>query len=152
MALKLSHTDEQGKACMVDVTGKPVQIREATATGFICLNLKTIRLISENNVRKGDVLAVAELAGIQAAKKTSELVPLCHPLALTRIDVHTSIEKDGIRVTSTVKCEGKTGVEMEALTAVSIALITIYDMCKAVDKSMIMKDIRLVSKEKKEIR
>lgn len=151
MQSKLSHTDEHGKASMVDVTGKPSQIRQASAAGFIRLNSETIKLIKENKVHKGDVLTVAEVAGIQAAKKTSELIPLCHPLSLTKVDVSISIEKDGIRIISHVKCLGQTGVEMESLVAVNVALITIYDMCKAVDKTMIMEDLRLISKEKKEI-
>ena len=151
MEAKFSHTDEHGKARMVDVTGKPSQIRQASATGFIRLNSETIKLISENRVQKGDVLTVAEIAGIQAAKKTSELIPLCHPLSLTKVDVNTAIEKNGIRIISHVKCAGQTGVEMEALVAVNISLVTIYDMCKAVDRSMIMEDIRLISKEKKDI-
>lgn len=148
---ELTHTDEQGKAKMVDVTEKPLQVRIAVATGFIRLNSHTIKLIRDNNVRKGDVTTVAEIAGIQAAKGTSGLIPLCHPLALTSVDVKTDIEDDGIRISSTVKCTGKTGVEMEALTAVNIALLSVYDMCKAVDKTMVMEDIRLVSKEKIDI-
>ncbi len=152
MISKLSHTDEQGRACMVDVTDKPSQQRRASATGFIRINSKTIRLIRENNMQKGDVLATAEIAGIQAAKKTSELIPLCHPLSITKVDVSASIKNNGIRITSDVKCTGQTGVEMEALVAVSIALVTIYDMCKAVDRSMIMEDVRLISKEKKELK
>jgi cyclic pyranopterin phosphate synthase len=151
MNSKLSHTDKYGKASMVDVTGKPSQIRQASATGFIRLNSKTIELIRTNKVQKGDVLTLAEIAGIQAAKKTSELIPLCHPLSLTKVDVSTSIEADGIRINSHVRCLGQTGVEMEALVAVNVALITVYDMCKAVDKKMIIEDIRLISKEKKEI-
>ena len=148
---ELTHTDEQGKAKMVDVTEKPLQVRIAVATGFIRLNSHTIKLIRDNNVRKGDVTTVAEIAGIQAAKGTSGLIPLCHPLALTSVDFKTDIEDDGIRISSTVKCTGKTGVEMEALTAVNIALLSVYDMCKAVDKTMVMEDIRLVSKEKIDI-
>ena len=151
MKSKLSHTDEYGKASMVDVTGKPSQIRQASATGFIRLNRKTIELIRANKVQKGDVLTLAEIAGIQAAKKTSDLIPLCHPLSITKVDLSTSIEADGIRINSHVRCLGQTGVEMEALVAVNVALITVYDMCKAVDKKMIIEDIRLISKEKKEI-
>lgn len=149
---KFSHTDDQGKARMVDVTGKPVQERSAAATGFIRLDNKTIQLISENRIQKGNVLTVAEIAGIQAAKKTAELVPLCHPLALTKIEVIPSVEQTGIRINSNVKCTGRTGVEMEALVAVNIALTVIYDMCKAVDTSMILEDIRLISKEKKDMK
>ncbi len=150
MISKFSHTDDQGKARMVDVTRKPVQERSASATGFIRLDSKTIQLISENQIQKGNVLTVAEIAGIQAAKKTAELIPLCHPLALTKIEVVPLIEQAGVRINSKVKCTGRTGVEMEALVAVSIALTTIYDMCKAVDSSMILEDIRLISKEKKD--
>ena len=152
MMSKFSHTDDQGKARMVDVTGKAVQERSAAATGFIRLDNKTIQLISKNRIRKGNVLTVAEIAGIQAAKKTAELIPLCHPLALTKIEVIPSVEQAGIRINSNVKCTGRTGVEMEALVAVSIALTVIYDMCKAVDSSMILEDIRLISKEKKDIK
>ncbi len=151
MQSKLSHTDEHGKARMVDITGKPSQMRRASAAGFIRLNSETVKLINENKVQKGDVLAVAEIAGIQAAKKTSELIPLCHPLSLSQVDINAAIDTKGIRITSQVKCSGQTGVEMEALVAVSVALITIYDMCKAVDKNMTIENIRLISKEKKDI-
>ena len=145
---KLSHTDDKGKANMVDVGEKPVQMRYAKATGFIHLKKETIKLIKENKMKKGDVLTIAEIAGIQAAKKTPELIPLCHPLQLTKIDVKTKITTKGIEVTAEVKCKGQTGVEMEALTAVHIALLTIYDMCKAVDKEMVMDSITLLHKEK----
>ena len=147
----LSHTDAQGKARMVDVGDKTDQLREARAKGFIMLQKETIRLIRENEIKKGDVLTVAEIAGIQAAKKTSELIPLCHPLQLTKIEVITEIIENGIEVTSRVKCIGKTGVEMEALTAVNLALLTIYDMCKAVDKEMVIKDVKLIEKTKSDI-
>jgi cyclic pyranopterin phosphate synthase len=146
---KLSHTDEQGKARMVDVCNKPDQIRNAVATGFIKLHAETINLISENKIKKGDVITVAEIAGIQAAKKTSDLIPLCHPLQLSKIDVQCSIKEDGVEVYANVKCFGKTGVEMEALSAVSITLLTIYDMCKAVDKTMLIGKISLLKKTKK---
>ncbi len=155
---KFSHTDETGKARMVDVGSKPVQKRSATARGFIHLRPETLALITENQIQKGDVLTVAEIAGIQAAKLTSSLIPLCHPLPITRVEVSTqpvpategqSAEVCGIMVTSTVKCNGQTGVEMEALTAVSMALLTIYDMCKAVDKQMVIDGITLVDKTKK---
>ena len=145
---KLSHTDDKGKANMVDVGNKPIQQRTATAKGFIKLNSETIKLISENNMKKGDVLTIAEIAGIQAAKKTSDLIPLCHPLAITKVDVKATIEKTGVKVVSTVKCNGQTGIEMEALTAVSVALLTIYDMCKAADKAMVIENIELVEKKK----
>lgn len=164
---KFSHTDESGKARMVDVGDKPVQKRSATARGFIRLRPGTLALISENQIKKGDVLTVAELAGIQAAKQTAALIPLCHPLPITRVEVQTRVAGPGrdqpqgdipadgmdesfcgIIVTSTVKCNGQTGVEMEALAAVSVALLTIYDMCKAVDKEMVIGGISLVEKTK----
>lgn len=145
---KLTHTDAKGKANMVDVTSKPDQIRQATAEGFIHLNLQALSLVRENNIMKGDVLTVAEIAGIQAGKKTSELIPLCHPLPLTKIAVETSVEETGIRVKAIARCTGKTGVEMEALTAVSVALLTIYDMCKAVDKQMVIDQIKSIEKSK----
>jgi cyclic pyranopterin monophosphate synthase len=145
---KLSHIDDKGKANMVDVGQKPIQHRTATAKGFIRLNEETIKLISDNNMKKGDVLTIAEIAGIQAAKRTSDLIPLCHPLAITKVDVKASLEKTGVSVVSTVKCNGQTGIEMEALTAVSVALLTIYDMCKAADKAMVIENIELVEKKK----
>jgi len=145
---KLTHTDQSGKANMVDVGEKPQQTRIAKACGMILLQKATLKLIKENEIKKGDVLTLAEVAGIQAAKQNAHLIPLCHPLLLTKVDVNCTIEKDGIKAESTVKCIGQTGVEMEALTAVSIALLTVYDMCKAVDKAMAITDIRLLSKEK----
>lgn len=145
---ELSHINNEGKANMVDVANKPDQKRTAKATGFIQLNHETVKLVKENQIKKGDVITVAEIAGIQAAKETSRLIPLCHNLLITKIQVNGKIEENGVRVNSMVKCLGKTGVEMEALTAVNIALLTIYDMCKAVDKEMVLKDICLVSKEK----
>ena len=145
---KLSHTDDKGKARMVDVGSKPEQQRTAIAEGHIRLSAETLRLIKDNEIKKGDVLTVAEIAGIQAAKKTSELIPLCHPLALTKVMVNTEIVEDGVRVIGEARCIGQTGVEMEALTAVQIALLTIYDMCKAVDKKMLIGNIRLLEKTK----
>jgi cyclic pyranopterin phosphate synthase len=147
----LTHTDPEGKARMVDVGNKEVQKREARASGFIMLAEETIDLIRKNLMKKGDVLTVAELAGIQAAKQTSVLIPLAHNIVLDKAGVTARIEKDGIRVTSDIHCTGRTGVEMEALMAVSIALLTIYDMCKAVDKGMVIGDIRLTEKIKKDI-
>jgi cyclic pyranopterin phosphate synthase len=147
----LSHIDKKGKANMVDVGDKPVQFRVAKASGKIKLAKDTIALIKSNEIKKGDVITVAEIAGIQAAKKASELIPLCHPLLLTKVDVKTKIIKDGIEIESTVKCAGQTGVEMEALTAVSVALLTIYDMCKAVDKEMTIYDVTLIEKTKSDI-
>lgn len=145
----LSHTDKEGKAKMVDVGHKPDQERIAIAEGFIQLKPETLKLISDNKITKGDVITVARIAGIQAAKRTSELIPLCHPLFLSQVDVQEEVLKDGIAIRATAKTIGKTGVEMEALTAVSTALLTIYDMCKAVDKEMIMENIRLIEKTKK---
>ncbi len=148
---KFSHIDDKGKANMVDVGFKKDQLRMAKAEGFIRLSEKTINLIRENNLKKGDVLTVAEIAGIMGGKKTSELIPLCHPLQISKIDVTTRVEEKGIKVTGEASCIGKTGIEMEALTAVHIALLTIYDMCKAVDKEMVMENIRLVEKTKTDI-
>lgn len=148
---KLSHVDNEGKASMVNVGGKPVQERKAVAKGFIQLSAQTIQLIQENKMKKGDVLTVAQIAGIQAAKQTPNLIPLCHTLILDKVDVDCQISKNGIEVISTVICSGKTGVEMEALTAVAVALLTVYDMCKAVDKQMIIGDIKLLEKTKKDL-
>ncbi|MBK9292504.1 MAG: cyclic pyranopterin monophosphate synthase MoaC [Bacteroidetes bacterium] len=145
---KLTHTDEKGKASMVDVSAKPAVERAASAEGFISLSPQTLELISQNQMKKGDVLTVAEIAGIQAAKLTWQLIPLCHPLQLSHISVKTETTSQGVKVTSEARCTGPTGVEMEALTAVNVALLTIYDMCKAVDKHMEMSNIRLVYKTK----
>ena len=149
---ELTHVTDKGKANMVDVSLKPDQLRIAKATGHITLNQETLHLIKENKVQKGDALAIAEFAGIQAAKKTSDLIPLCHPLLITKIDVKAEVDETGVRIFSETRCVGHTGVEMEALTAVSIALLTIYDMCKAVDKSMIIDEIRLLEKTKTNIK
>lgn len=148
---QFSHLNNEGKANMVDVGGKPEQQRLAKASGFIQLQPETIALIKENLIKKGDVLTVAEIAGIQAAKETSRLIPLCHPLLLTKVEVKSTIKNDGILMESLVKCTGQTGVEMEALTAVSVALLTVYDMCKAVDKQMVLSEIKLDLKEKTNI-
>ena len=145
---KLSHVDNKGKANMVDVSPKPEQLRIAKASGTITLKKETIRLIKENEIKKGDVLTVAEIAGIQAAKQTPGLIPLCHPLHLTKVDVKAKLIKTGVEINSEVKCIGQTGVEMEALTAVSVALLTVYDMCKAVDKNMVIREVKLVEKIK----
>ncbi|MFA7227661.1 MAG: cyclic pyranopterin monophosphate synthase MoaC, partial [Melioribacteraceae bacterium] len=131
---KLSHINTEGRADMVDVTEKKIQYRSARAEGFIRLLPETVRLIKKNKMIKGDVLTIAEIAGIQAGKKTSELIPLCHPLQITKLDVKCGITEKGVTVNSFAKCVGQTGIEMEALTAVSAALLTVYDMCKAVDK------------------
>lgn len=146
---KLTHTDEKGKAKMVDVSQKPDQEREAVAQGFISLQPDTVELIRQNQIKKGDVLTVAEIAGIQGAKWTGELIPLCHPLQLWKIDVKCTLQENGVLAECTTLCFGKTGVEMEALTGVNIALLTVYDMCKAVDQQMVMGNIRLISKIKK---
>lgn len=145
---QFSHIDKTGKANMVDVGSKPEQTRVAKASGFIQLQPETLKLIHENQIKKGDVLTVAEIAGIQAAKKTPSLIPLCHNLLLTKVEVKSTVKDTGVYIESTVNCTGQTGVEMEALTAVSIALLTIYDMCKAVDKQMVISDIKLDFKEK----
>lgn len=148
---KLSHINEAGKAEMVDVGNKPDQVRQAIAKGCIILDKYTIELIKSNQIKKGDVLTVAEIAGIQAAKQTPNLIPLCHTLMLNKVKVVTKITEDGVDVECLVRCQGKTGVEMEALTGVSIALLTIYDMCKAVDKNMVIGNIYLAEKTKKDI-
>lgn len=146
---ELSHINKEGKASMVDVGNKPQQLRSAGASGFISLQTSTIKLVRENLIKKGDVIAVAEIAGIQAAKETSRLIPLCHLLQLSKVEVNAVIKEKGIEVKSKVKCIGQTGVEMEAITAVSVALLTIYDMCKAVDKTMVISNVKLDFKEKK---
>lgn len=148
MKNKLSHTDSQGRARMVDVGEKEVQQRVARASGFIHLSAETLALVRENGMKKGDVTGIAEIAGVQAAKRTAELIPLCHNIVLDKIRVTADVESTGIFVTSEVSCTGKTGVEMEALTAVSVALLTIYDMCKAVDKNMEMGQVKLIEKTK----
>lgn len=146
---EFSHIDNKtGKANMVDVGNKPDSVRTAIAEGFIKLSDETIAMINENTIKKGDVLSIAEFAGIMAAKKTPELIPLCHQLNLTKVDCSAQTYVNGVRVTATSKCIGQTGVEMEALAAVSIALLTIYDMCKAVDKNMLIHDIKLLNKTK----
>jgi cyclic pyranopterin phosphate synthase len=146
---KLTHTDSTGKAVMVDVGDKEIQLRIARAAGHINLAPETIRLIKENLLKKGDVLTVSQLAGISAAKRTSELIPLCHNIVLENVRVELGIDSTGVKAVSEVRCTGKTGVEMEALTAVSVALLTVYDMCKAVDKQMTIGDIILSEKIKK---
>lgn len=148
---KFSHIDEEGKANMVDVGHKSQQIREAKASGKIRLSSETIALIRDNNMKKGDVLTIAEIAGIQAAKQTSNLIPLCHTLMITKAEVKCKLVNNGVQVNTRVKCIGQTGVEMEALTAASVALLTIYDMCKAVDKNMIMEAIKLDKKTKVDV-
>ena len=144
----LTHLDERGRASMVDVGSKPDTEREAVARGFVSMLPETLRLIAEGGVAKGDALATARLAGIMGAKQTAQLIPLCHPLPLDHVavDVEIDEERGGIQVTATAKTSAKTGVEMEALTAVSVAALTIYDMCKAVDRGMRIQDVRLVRK------
>ncbi|SDC28334.1 cyclic pyranopterin monophosphate synthase MoaC [Williamwhitmania taraxaci] len=146
--MSLSHIDDKGKANMVDVGHKPQQIREAKAIGFIHLNKEAISQVLENCNKKGDVLTVAEIAGIQAAKRTSDLIPLCHTLLLTKVDVTATLMETGVEVASLARCIGQTGVEMEALMGASVALLTIYDMCKAVDKTMVIENVHLVEKTK----
>jgi len=145
----LTHIDKHGKARMVDVSAKPVQLREAIARGSIYLKRATLALIAKNQIAKGDVLNTARIAGIQAAKRTAELIPLCHPLNLTHIDVDLQPKPGRIEITATAKIAAQTGVEMEALTAVAVTALTMYDMCKAVDKEMVIGKIKLVSKTKK---
>lgn len=147
----LSHVDENGNARMVDVGAKPMSRRVAVASGWIQLKAATIELIRRNKIKKGDVLAVARVAGIQGGKRTAELIPLCHNVFLHRIDVDFEIRPDRIVITGRADCEAQTGVEMEALTAVSVAALSIYDMCKAVDRDMVIGDIHLVEKTKHEL-
>lgn len=149
MSGKLTHLDEQGRASMVDVGDKEVTQRVAIARGAVHMKPETLQLIIEGNVKKGDVITVAELAGVMAAKRTAELIPLCHPLPLNKIDVtcRPNPDESCVDIEATVRVSGKTGVEMEALTAVSVAGLTIYDMAKAVDRSMRLSDVRLIYKE-----
>jgi cyclic pyranopterin phosphate synthase len=149
-AKKLSHVDAKGEASMVDVSAKPVQLREAVARGEIRLQAETLKLVTSNKVAKGNVLATARLAGIMAAKKTGDLIPLCHPLPLSHAEVNFEIpaSNDRIVITASAKIAAQTGIEMEALTAVNVAALTIYDMCKAVDKKMRITNVKLVSKTK----
>jgi len=146
--LELTHIDEEGRLRMVNVGEKPDTERVATARGQVTMRPETLRLIVEKGLPKGDVLAVAQVAGILAAKRVPDLIPLCHPLLLTKVDVSFRIDEAAscIEITSTVRCQGKTGVEMEALTAVSVAALTIYDMAKAAEKTMRIGNIRLVRK------
>jgi cyclic pyranopterin monophosphate synthase len=146
---QLTHTDKKGKAVMVDVSDKENQLRIAKASGHITLGEETIKLIKENQLKKGDVLTVAQLAGICASKETSALIPLCHNIVLENVKVDIIIDNSGVKVSSEIRCTGKTGVEMEALTAVSVALLTVYDMCKAVDKNMVIDNICLTEKIKR---
>ena len=146
---KLTHFDAGGQAWMVDVGGKDETARRAVAAGAIRMRPETFALVRDGTAKKGDVLGIARVAAIQAAKRTWELIPLCHPIALTALEVHFELDEPASRVTcrATAECRGRTGVEMEALTAVSAGLLTIYDMCKAVDRGMVIGDIRLLEKE-----
>ncbi len=153
---RLSHLDESGKAKMVDVGHKPATRREAVAEGFVSLSAQTLRAIADEKVPKGEVLGTARLAGIMAAKRTGDLIPLCHPLPVESVDVDFDLPElnvDGkhplkLRIKAIARITAKTGVEMEALTAVTVAALTIYDMCKAIDKTMVISDVRLISKRK----
>ena len=148
---KLSHIGTEGEARMVDVSAKPLQHREAVATGEIRLAKETLRLVQEQRAAKGNVFATARVAGIMAAKKTWELIPMCHPLPLSHCEVRLDVPstQDRVLITATARTTAQTGVEMEALTAVSVAALTIYDMCKAVDKAMRISNVKLVSKTKR---
>ena len=146
-ATKLTHLDEHGRAKMVDVGDKPVTAREAVAEGYVTLQPATVRAIAAGNVPKGDVFAAARIAGIMAAKKCGELIPLCHPLGLESVEVRMDVTGESrVRIESKTRITGKTGVEMEALTAVSVAALTVYDMCKAVDREMTISSVRLLEK------
>lgn len=146
--MKLTHFDEEGKARMVDVSGKALSNREAVAAGSVHMKPETLRLIKEGSIQKGDVLGVARVAGIMAAKKTSELIPMCHPLNIASVTIDFAFDNDESRIDirSAAKITGQTGVEMEALVAVSAAALTIYDMCKSADREMVISDIRLIEK------
>ncbi len=148
--MKLSHLDQAGRARMVDVGDKPLMDRTAVATGTIRMSPHAFRQVAEQAIAKGDVLAVGEVAGTLAAKRTAELIPLCHPLGLDLVEVEASLTESlpGVRVRAKVRTVGRTGVEMEALTAVAVALLTVYDMVKAVDGSMVIEDVRLMEKQK----
>ena len=143
-----SHFNDDGRAIMVDVSDKPATLRTAVAGGTVCVNPETFRLIVSKELEKGDVLAVAQVAGIMAAKRTSGIIPMCHPVAITGVDISffPDEERNIIDITATVRCKGETGVEMEALTVVSVAALTIYDMCKAVQRDIKICDIRLLKK------
>lgn len=144
----LTHFDDQGNAVMVDVSAKAATAREAVAKGSVYMEAATLKMIKAHKVKKGDVLAVAQLAGIMAAKRTPDMIPLCHPIALTsvKVDLALDVKAKAVRITATCKVVGQTGVEMEALTAVSAAALTVYDMCKSADRAMRISDIRLVKK------
>lgn len=151
MNMEFSHVDEQGKARMVDVSRKPRVRRTAQAEGFVRMAPETATAVSQNTLAKGDVLGCARIAGIQAAKRTAELIPLCHNIEIEHVQVDLDVENEGVRIRSSCVCTDKTGIEMEALCAVSVAALTVYDMCKAIDKNMVVESVRLVSKIKEEI-
>jgi cyclic pyranopterin phosphate synthase len=148
--MKLSHLDQAGRARMVDVGDKPLMDRSAVATGTIRMSLEAFRQVAEQAIAKGDVLAVSEVAGTLAAKRTAELIPLCHPLGLDHVEVEASLAESlpGVQVRASIRAVGRTGVEMEALTAVAVALLTVYDMVKAADAGMVIGDVHLVEKKK----
>ncbi len=146
MAIKLTHVDSQGRSRMVDVTAKPQTHRVARAEAFVEMSASTLKLLRQNALPKGNPLETSRIAGIQAAKKTSDLIPLCHPLPLTHVDVSIAIVKGGVRLESTASTKAETGVEMEALTAAAVAALTLYDMCKAVEKGITIGNIRLLEK------
>ena len=146
MSDSLTHFDKSGRPHMVDVGAKASSARTAIAAGFVSLNSETVAIVRAQKLVKGDVLAIAELAGIMGAKQTATLIPLCHPLGLDHVGLRLSLDDDGIAIEAECRITGKTGVEMEAMTAVSVAALTIYDMCKAVDKGIIIQDIRLLHK------
>ena len=148
---RLTHIAADGRAQMVDVSAKPLSARTAVAEGRITLAQPTVALIRKNEIAKGDVIATARLAGIQAAKRTAHLIPLCHTIPLSDVQIDITLARDGARVSCTARTVAQTGVEMEALTGVSVALLTIYDMCKAVDKKMVVGDVRLVEKTKRAV-
>lgn len=145
---RLTHVDSSGSAKMVDVSGKEPVHRTARAAGFIHLSPRTVELIQENSIKKGDVLTVAKIAGIMGGKRTSQLIPLCHAIEIEELNLELTLEKAGVAIEALARCTGKTGIEMEALTAVSVAALTVYDMCKAVDKEMKIGEIRLLKKTK----
>jgi cyclic pyranopterin phosphate synthase len=146
--VKLTHLDDKGRARMVDVGDKPVSERSASAEGAVRMSQEAFELVAAQGLAKGDVLAVAEVAGVMGAKRTGELIPLCHPLGVDVVQVESRLEPElpGVRITAVAKATGRTGVEMEALTAVAVACLTVYDMVKAVDRGMVIEDVRLVSK------
>ncbi|MDQ5846594.1 MAG: cyclic pyranopterin monophosphate synthase MoaC [Acidobacteriota bacterium] len=143
---ELSHVDDEGRVRMVDTSGKSITTRTAVASARVLMTSETLNAVQHHRTPKGDPLEAARLAGIMAAKRTAELIPLCHPLPLTHVDVQTEIDEGGIRLQSTVSTNAQTGVEMEALVAVSVAALTVYDMCKALDKGIVISDVRLESK------